>query len=375
MPNTLGAYNPTFFANEALIWLQKALGMAGRVHRGYDKTPTQKGETITIRRPATFTAVDAPQSAVDLTTESVSITVDKWKEVKYALTDKEMSFTQEQIVQEHIMPAAYAIADAIDQDLAGLYKFIPWFTDVGATAAPADITAARKILFDNRVPMRDLHMMIDSDMEADFLGNSAFSQWQGAGQSGANTQMTGSLGEKYGFEIFANQNVLSHTKGTASTGTLAANGAAAVGATTVALDAGSVTGTLVAGDSLVFAGHTQRYVVTATATAATNAFASVSIFPELKAAVADNEVCTVSLDNHSAALGFHRGAFALAMAPLSEFGNGRGAEIATVIDPVTGLALRSRLFYDGNTSKNYISVDALYGVKTLNPNLAVRLRN
>lgn len=375
MANTLSVYDPLFYAQEALIWLHKGLGMAGRVYRGYEKTPQAPGSVISIRVPSTFTAQDAPSTAADITASEVQISLNYWREVKFALTDKELAYTGNRIIEEHIQPAAYAIADDIDQKLALLYKDIPWFEDVESTAAVSDIVNTRKVLFDNSVPMNDLHMMIDSDMEADFLSNSAFTQHQGAGLAGVESQLRGSLGQRFGFEIFANQNVQTHTKGTASTGTLAANGAFAAGVSTVNLDAGSVTGTLVAGDSLVFAGHSQRYVVTATSTASGNAFTGVSIFPALKAAVADNEVVTVSLDNHSAALAFHRRAFALAMAPLSEMGNELGARIATVIDPITGLSLRSRLYYVGNSSAVHVALDCLYGVKTLDPNLACRMRN
>ena len=58
MANTLGNYNPIFYANEALIWLQKALGMASRVHLGYDaeRRSVSQGQTISIRRPGSFTA-------------------------------------------------------------------------------------------------------------------------------------------------------------------------------------------------------------------------------------------------------------------------------------------------------------------------------
>ena len=62
-------------------------------------------------------------------------------------------------------------------------------------------------------------------------------------------------------------------------------------------------------------------------------------------------------------------------APLSELGGQLGAKIATVADPQTGLSLRSRLFYDGSNSKVIVALDVLYGVKTLEPNRAVRLRN
>ena len=67
MSNTLSVYDPLFYAQEALIQLEKALGMAGRVYRGYDKNPQQKGSVISITKPGTFTALAAPQAAQDLT--------------------------------------------------------------------------------------------------------------------------------------------------------------------------------------------------------------------------------------------------------------------------------------------------------------------
>lgn len=375
--NTLSVYDPIFYAQEALIALEKSLGMAGLVHRGYDKQPQERGSIISIKSPATFSAQDAPSSAQNLVAGEVQIALDKWKEVKFELTDKELSATGEEIIRDHIRPAAYALADNIDQELLKLYKFIPWYIDVTATAAPADLIAARKILRDLHVPLNDgnLFAVVDSDMEADLLANAAFTQYTGAGETGVVSQLQGSLGRRFGMEILASQNIQSHTKGTASTGTLAAVADYAAGVSTVGLDAAAVTGTLVAGDSLVFAGHSQRYVVTATATANTNVFASVGIYPALKAAVAEDEVVTVNLDNHSAALAFHRNAFALATAPLSELGGQLGAKIASVADPQTGLSLRSRLFYDGTNSKVIVALDVLYGVKTLEPNRAVRMRN
>lgn len=375
MSNTLGVYDPTFYANEALIWLKNALGMAMRVHRGYDKQPQQKGSVIQIRRPGTFTAQDAPGSDMDVTAENVAITLNKWKEVKFKLTDKELSYTQDQIINEHIGPAAYAIAAAIDEDLCALYKDVPWFSGTAGTtpSTVADITGIRKVLSKNRVPMNDLHLMIDPDAEDKFLQLAAFSQHQGGGDAGVATQMTGSLGTKFMFEVFMNQNAKTHTKGTASTGTLAVNGATTKGATTINLDAGSVTGTLVPGDSFVIAGNTQRYAVTNTVTASGNALTGVTFTPALVADAADDAVVTATLQNGVRNLAFHRHAFALAMAPLSELGNGRGAEIATVIDETTNLTLRSRIWYDGDNSCLKVGLDALYGVKCLNPNLAACL--
>lgn len=377
MANQLGVYNPLFYANEALLQLEKSLGMAGRVHRGYEQERNSfgRGETINIRRPSTFSAEDAPSTAQDLNTDTVALTLSHWREVKFKLTDKELGFTGERIINDHIRPAAYALADDVDQKLVALYKDIPWFSTLNATpgSVVTDITAPRKVLFDNSVPMNDLHYMVDGAMEQGLLSNSAFAQWQGSGQEGVNTQMRGAMGMRYGFELFANQNVTSHTKGTASTGALLVNGTTALGATTINVDAVSVTGTLVPGDTFVIAGNTQRYAITNTTTAATNAFTGVTFTPSLVAQAADGASVTVTLQSTDAEnMAFHRNAFALAIAPLPEMGNELGANVATVTDPVTGLSIRARVYYVGNSSEVHVALDILYGVKTLDPNLAVR---
>lgn len=380
MPNVLSVYDPIFYAQEALIALEKALGMASRVFRGYDKSPNELGSIIAIRKPSTFTAINAPSAAQDILASSVSITLDQWKEVKFKITDKELAYTGERLINEHIRPAAYALADVIDQSLVGLYKDVPWSVAWTAPAAVADITNARKTLFNNNVPMDFgmLHLMVDGTIEAELLNLEAFSQYQGAGPTGERTQLRGTLGTKFGFEVFANQNVASHTSGVAADFTGAVNNVAnyAAGTTTMAADAFTIGATVKAGDTFSIAGQTQRYAITADATAdGAGAFAAISFTPPLVAEVLDNAVLTITLGGASKpqSLAFHRNAFALAMAPLPDIADGVGARIATVQDPITGLSLRSRVFYVGDTSTVYVALDVLYGVKTLEPNMAVRI--
>ena len=108
--NVLGNYDPIFYANEALIALHNALGMAGRVHRGYDPAPQQKGSVINITAPTVFEATDVNTTnggtIQDLTPSNVSITLDTWKEVKFALSDKELTFAKEKIIADHITPCS-----------------------------------------------------------------------------------------------------------------------------------------------------------------------------------------------------------------------------------------------------------------------------
>lgn len=376
MPNTLSVYDPTFYAQEALIQLEKALGMAGRVHRGYDKSPQQKGSVISIAKPSTFTALAAPTTAQDLTASEVQITLDQWYEVKFKLTDKEVTFTTEKIINDHIRPAAYAIADKIDSQLCALYKDIPWSNTNGSPLVASDITANRLILNNNMAPNDgQRHLMLSPTQEAEALNIAAFTQQDGAGAAGVEAQMRGTLGMKYGYEVFMNQNVQSHTTGVSADATGALTADASQGDTTISFDSVTSGGTFKAGDSFIIAGNSQRYVFTADFTATGGAKTDAPIFPPLVQDYSTSDVVTITLLSGEQGLGFHRNAFALAMAPLSEMGDGRGAQISTVTDPVTGLSLRARIFYVGDSSANFVSIDALWGVKTLDANLACRLVN
>lgn len=372
MANAFGNYNETFFAQEALIQLEKVLGMAGRVYRDYKADPQIKGDTIQIRRPTAFTAADAPATATDLNPDSVSITLNKWKEVKFALTDKDLALNSDRIVSDHIRPAAVAIADQIDQDLAALYKDIPWHSTMSATPALADVTAIRKVMFNNKVPLRDesmLHFMVGGTEQAAF--QNAMTVLSNPQASGLRD---GSMGRLYGFDTWANQNTPTHTSGVAADATGTIDGVNAVGATTIVFSGVTAGITWKAGDSFSIAGDTQRYVFATDGTDADGNACSATISPGLKKATAGTEVITIFLGGASKTqnLAFHRNAFALATAPLSDLGNQLGARIASIADPITGLSLRSRLYYIGDSSQVNVALDVLYGVKTLDPNLAVR---
>lgn len=181
MANTIStAYNPMFYAQEALELLEKVLGMGLRVHRGYDRerTSASKGQTIRIKKPSTLTTQAGGTGTVqDMYTETVDITLNNWREVKFGLSDQELAYTGEEIISEHIAPAVYALANYVDDQLTDLYKYVPWSYNAGSTVAYSDFLAARKILRDvagTVVDMGDNHFAIDSTLEAGYLGLSLF---------------------------------------------------------------------------------------------------------------------------------------------------------------------------------------------------------
>lgn len=388
MANALGFYDPNFYAAQALVQLEKALGMASRVYRGYDKNPQEYGSVINIRRPTYFTAQAMPISSAnttDLNPDNVSITLDQWYGVQFSLTDKELSYSQERIINEHIRPAAVAVADQIDISLNGLARQIPWYY-VGQTAitSVADLPALRRRLFDNKVPLSDVALEINGEREQGFLSLDAFNRADASGS--ADTQQRGSLGRKFGFEIFANQNVAAQQAGgTIALTSATVSTAATMSATQLVITGATITGTLKVGD-IVQVGHTgtdglsgaaltsaRNFVVTADATAAGNSI-TVQVFPPVKSAISSGTVVaakvgsTAKYDN----LAFHRNCFALAMAPLPEVARRMGAQVASLADPITGLALRVTMWYEGLDAKVYTRIDALWGVKVLDADMAVR---
>ena len=375
--NVLSVYDPYFYANEGLIALEASLGMAGRVYRGYDRKPKAKGSTIEIRRPGTFVAQDAPSSDQNVEASGIEMRLDYWKEVKFSLTDKELTFTGEEIIKEHIRPAVYALSKDIDSKLNGLAEYVPWYVDAQAVTSIDDLTGVSQVMFENRVPMDDgnLSLEVGSTLRAGF--QKLFSSNNLAGAASQEVLKTGHIGNWLGFELFGNQNVGAHVKGTCSVAALAVNGAFAKGATSINLDAAAVTGTLMLGDSFAITGDGQRYVVvnSAPVTASGNAFTGVQVYPPLAQAVADNAVVTVSLMNFTNSVAFHTNAFALGMAPLSDIGEQLGnARVASVVDPKSGLAMRSRIWYAPDASAVKVALDVLYAVKCLDGNLACRLR-
>lgn len=387
MANTLGVYNPEFFAAEALIQLEKSLGMARRTYRAFEGerngSGSEKGDTINIRRPGEFTVQDAPSTAQDLNTEKVQLTLNSWKEVKFKLTDKELAFTGDRIIRDHIRPAAVAIAEYIDSQLLAEFKNIANYVDLNAVGSVdvSDVTDVRQAMQDAKVPIFDQQNIfygIDPRLENALLQLSAFSQQQGAGDPGINAQITGSLGRKYGFDIFSSQNIPTFTGGDmAATAGAQVVGAVAKGATSIPIDdATSLTGTLKAGDiiTVTTGGKAYNYACTADTTAAGNA-ATIPVSPPVRVAISDNDTVAIKLGaGQTQNLAFHRQAFALVMAPLpgSEMLNNLGANVAVISDPLSGLSIRSRMFYDGNASEVYVALDVLFGIKTLTPDLAVR---
>ena len=364
-------YNPYFYAQEGLRVLYKRLGLAFYVKRDLAAGKgSGTGDTVQVRRAQTFTAVNMPiavASFADVNPQYDNLLIGSWMGQGFKLTDKEKTLTPEVFVRDHLAPVANSIADQIDQNLASLTLEVPWQQLGDATNPYKDFPNGRKILLDNKNPIitpAEYFYMTDSVLQARYETDATFVQAQSDASAGQ-LQRDGQLATKWGFKVFANQNATTFAGGSA-TGGATVTGVNAAGSAT--LTVATLTGTLKRGSIVSIAGFTQKYAVTVDAVAGT----TISISPKLQVATVGGEAVTyVQTARTSLGLAFHRDAMALVMQPLEDAGP--GIVSATVTEPVTGLTLRSRIGGDFGTGATIWALDALWGYKTLNPNLMARV--
>lgn len=364
MGNTL--LTPSVIAREALVALENNLVMAGLVHRDFSNEFQKVGDTITVRKPATFEAKEF-SSTIDIqdaVEQGVSVSLDKHLDVSFAVTAKDLTLKLQDFSEQFLNPAMQAIAQKIDGYLTGLYVDIPYNAAVGGTPAISDIAALDKIMNLNKAPQANRALVLDPTTKAKYIVLDAILHAEKSGSTEA--LRNASMGQVLSFAGFMDQNVASHTKGTlaASSGSLAIASAAA-GDTTVTIAATACSGTLKKGDIITIADTAGSYVVTGNATAASNSIV-VGIYPGLASSVTSKAV-TIK-DSHVANLAFHKNAFALVTRPLEL---PMGAVKAEVIN-YRGLSVRAVYGYDMTYKRDLISLDILCGVKTLTKELAVR---
>ena len=118
--------------------------------------------------------------------------------------------------------------------------------------------------------------------------------------------------------------------------------------------------------------NSPTFTGTPVAPTASSGAQTVTVSPAIKAIVADNASVTKKA-SHTVNLAFHRDAFALAMRPLTSetAGDAYGNNIVSMTDPVTGLSMRLEVYRQ--YKQVVYELDALWGVKLIRPEYAVRI--
>ena len=204
MANTL--LTPQIIAKEALMVLRNNAVMANLVYRDYSDEFAAVGDTITIRKPATFKANEYNGSieVQDATESGVKVVMNKLLDVSFAVTSKEMTLDIADFSNQLIVPAMQAFADKIDSSILALESGIT--NRVNATNAKADIIAARKYLTTAAAPLADRRYVYNSDTEADLLSTDLFVNAGAVGDDGTALKEA-SLGRKFGMDFYVDQNI------------------------------------------------------------------------------------------------------------------------------------------------------------------------
>lgn len=358
-------------ARLALPRLIENLVFPNLIYRDYSNAyEVGKGATVQVRKPVVLTASEFNAStgttAQDVKEKSVEVTLDKLATVDAEFGAISRATDVDDLNRLFIEPAAVSLAEKINSDGLSLYKDIPYIAGTAGTTPDGldDFANAAKSLDVRKVPVAMRRGVWDPSAMAAFrqLGSLV-----NASQSGTTEALrAGSIGNVFGIDNYMAQGVKTHTAGTAQPGTIKVNGAAAAGATKISLDGlTAATGKTAIGDVIQIGNYS--YVITGEVTASSNALTDVPISPALVEAVADNASVTY-LGSHTANLVFHQNAFAFVTRPLAA-----PAGVESYTTSYNGISLRVVRGYDMQYKKEKISMDVLYGYKTMYPEMAVRV--
>jgi len=399
-------------AAEALMILEDNCVMGGLVHRGYEEEFAKKdngytaGETISIRRPNDFTVRDGAVADIqDVVEGKTTFTVDKQKGVDFKFTSQDLTLQIDKLSERVIKPAMVQLAHQIDRDLMSLYKYVNNHVTIpsGGIDSFADFALAPTRMDTCAVPQGDRSAVLSPADTWKMLGSQTALYIQDAARG---AYREGSLGKIAGIDTYMSQNVPVHLTGSRTgTDAIAASFTGDTWAATKdtnysTINIGSMSGstvTLKAGDTLTIADvydvdpvskqalpHLKMFTVVNNETASGSAIASCEISPAIipsgaQATVAfasgvtdiNTKVVTyqgAASTQYTQNLFFHKNAFGLVMVPM----------VAPPGAPDVsrkshkGYSVRVIPYYDGTNDVSNWRLDVLYGIKCIDPRLAVR---
>jgi hypothetical protein len=357
-------------ARQALPRLIENLVFPNLVHRDFSETFQMRGDTIQVRKPVVYEAVDfdGELDTQNMGEDSVEVKLDKLADVSVAWSAIQGATNIDDLNRLFIIPASQALAQKINADGLSLYKDVYKIAGTAGTTPDAvdDINNIMLALDVAKAPLTDRYGVWDPYANAKLSLNANIMNAEKSGSVSALRQ--GSIGVIQNIENYMSQAVKTHTKGTlaVSGGKILAKAEGAVGAKTITLtkeSTNTLTGTVVIGDVLSVGGKT--YTVTKGASAGSNEIA-VEFLPALVETVATTAEWTIT-GSHVANIGFHKSAFAFVTRPLET-----PPSVECYVTNFNGITLRVTKGYSMITKTTTLSMDVLYGYKTMYPELAVR---
>ncbi|MFY9342217.1 MAG: hypothetical protein WAT39_07000 [Planctomycetota bacterium] len=370
MANTYSDIIPKILGR-SLTYL-RANSLAPRiVNRDYDGPAAAPGSIINVRIPPTVTVTDVTSAAtqpanVDTTWSTKPVALSFHREAPFHLTDLQRLEVGGSAEQMAVDSAIKALCDNIDQSIL-LAMDVGASIATGTAATTPFATLALSLdplqyLDTHKTPMPDRHVMMSPRAQMNLLGLTGFTSRDYIGDVTAMVDGGFHGNQVAGAKWWMSQNVPTHTAGTGAS-YLTNSASLTAGVTTIPADTG--TGTILAGDVVVFAGDAvNKYVV---ATALSGGSFTIAA-PGLKVAIADNAAITLSA-THVSNFAFQRESIVFASRPFLP----SAAAVATdqFTDPVSGLTVRVEVTRQNKQDK--WSVDANWGTAVVQPHGIIKV--
>lgn len=360
--NTLTGLIPTIYESLDVV-SREMVGFIPAVSRnsnGVERAALNQTITIPIVPASTMAdntpAVTAPNTG-DSTIGNVTMTISKSKHVPVRWNGEEQrgqlnAGTYMGTLKNQFAQAFRTLINQIEVDLfttayqnASRAYGTPATAPFGTAGDLSDAAQVRKILDDNGAPQSDLHLVLGSAAVANLRGKQSL--LLKVNESGSTALLRqGSITDLpiEGFGMHNSAGITAQTKGTGSAYTSSAAGFA-VGTTQIPIITGS--GTVLAGDTVTFAGDSNKYVVTAgVAAPGTITIAAPGLLQAIPAAATAMTIGASATPN----IAFQRQAIQLiTRLPAMPMGpNGKSMDMATdsviVTDPVSGISFEIAIY-------------------------------
>lgn len=394
-------------AKVALAQLENDLVMGNLVYTDLSSEYGEVGDTVNIRRPQKFEGqadnLDLSSYNEDINEGKVPVVMNKTFSIKFTLDSKEMTLDVGAYNERWIKPAVTKMRDYIETQIGGLYNEIPTFAGTPGTpmAAFTDLGEVSNLMTYNAVPMSPRRAIHDPDVALKLADSLKGVYVQDKAKSAFEEARIGRYAR---FDNYESVHIQKHTVGNYG-GTSLVNGANQNVTYTASRDSGtqtlitdgwtaSRTGLLKKGDVITLAnvysvnpinrqstGKLQTFCVMADANSDASGNATLTISPPIitsgafqtvTAAPADNAAITVKTGTanaqYSQSLMFHPNAIALVTRPLKKL------DSATWSKTYTGnrMTIAALKYFNGDTRKETLRLDILFGLKLIYPEMAAR---
>jgi hypothetical protein len=202
---------PSIIARQAYANLYATTVAAQLVWRDYEADFRGKqGDTITVRRPATFEAKEFDrQQGIELqdaTETGITVTLDTLLDVSFAVTSEQLTLEIESFNEQLLAPAVEAIAQGIDArllDLAADVSQTVALPAAGSDPALALVDAGAE-LNENSVPLPGRHVLWSPSGAARVMKDPLFHSAEKRGDTEGLREA--SIGRKFAFDNWMTQN-------------------------------------------------------------------------------------------------------------------------------------------------------------------------